>query len=294
MAMKSDPTDGLQEATRWIVDTWCTYFREVLEAMTFEQAKVAMLDSSQSKSAGEEPIVWWKQTLSYPEGAAVWVGATATVSTFVGNKVLSAAGVDENEPDLIRRTYQEVVQQATPALARVLGSKFEREVTSNEGQEDPAGPTTAGQWIEVRFPNEKPARLIVAVHPSLAEFISSVDQFASASKHPAKAPRLNGDVNMALAVPEPPETGQTKTIDLLLDVELPVSVSFGRAYMPLKEVFRLTSGSIVELNRPIADPVEVIVNNCVIARGEVVVIDGNYGVRIQQIISRRDRLRTLT
>jgi flagellar motor switch protein FliN/FliY len=49
----------------------------------------------------------------------------------------------------------------------------------------------------------------------------------------------------------------------------------------------------VELNRAVSEPVEVIVNNCVIARGEVVVVDGNYGVRIIQILSRRERLRTL-
>jgi flagellar motor switch protein FliN/FliY len=49
----------------------------------------------------------------------------------------------------------------------------------------------------------------------------------------------------------------------------------------------------VELNRAVTEPVEVIVNNCVIARGEVVVVEGNYGVRIQQIVSRQDRLRTV-
>lgn len=49
----------------------------------------------------------------------------------------------------------------------------------------------------------------------------------------------------------------------------------------------------MELNRSLSEPVEVIVNNCVVARGEVVVIDGNYGVRIQQIVSRQDRLRSL-
>jgi flagellar motor switch protein FliN/FliY len=76
-------------------------------------------------------------------------------------------------------------------------------------------------------------------------------------------------------------------------VELPVSVSFGRARVPLKDVLKLTSGSIVELNRSVSDPVEVIVNNCVIARGEVVVVDGNYGIRIQEILSRQERLRTL-
>ena len=80
---------------------------------------------------------------------------------------------------------------------------------------------------------------------------------------------------------------------LLLDVELPVSVSFGRTEIPMKDVLKLTTGSIVELNRNINEPVEVLVNHCLIARGEVVVVEGNYGVRIQQIISRTDRLRSI-
>src|SRR5207253_131808 len=77
---------------------------------------------------------------------------------------------------------------------------------------------------------------------------------------------------------------KAKTFDLLLDVELPVSVSFGRAQVALKDLIKLTTGSIVELNRSITEPVEVIVNNCVIARGEVVVVEGNFGVRIQQVV----------
>ena len=85
----------------------------------------------------------------------------------------------------------------------------------------------------------------------------------------------------------------SKTFELLLDVELPVSVSFGRANVALKDVLKLTTGSIVELNRSIVEPVEVIVNNCVVARGEVVVIEGNFGVRIQHVVSRQERLRTL-
>ncbi len=82
-------------------------------------------------------------------------------------------------------------------------------------------------------------------------------------------------------------------LDLLMDVELPVSVTFGRTQLRLKDAIKLTSGSILELNRSIVEPVEVIVNNCVIARGEVVLVEGNYGVRIQQIVSRQERLRTL-
>ncbi len=81
-----------------------------------------------------------------------------------------------------------------------------------------------------------------------------------------------------------------ETLGLLLDVELPVSVSFGKAQIPLQQVLRWTTGSIVELECGVNEPVEVVVNNCVIARGEVVVVDGNYGVRVQQIVSRAQRM----
>ncbi len=96
----------------------------------------------------------------------------------------------------------------------------------------------------------------------------------------------------ALARPQIRSTDNNK-IDLILDVELPVSVSFGRSQLTLKEVIKLTTGSIIELNRTISEPVEIIVNNCVIARGEVVVVEGNFGVRIHEVVSRQERLRTL-
>jgi flagellar motor switch protein FliN/FliY len=82
-------------------------------------------------------------------------------------------------------------------------------------------------------------------------------------------------------------------MDLLLDVEMPVSISFGRSQVALKDVLKLTTGSIVELNRAVNEPVEVLVNDSLIARGEVVVVEGNYAVRIQQIARLQDRLRSV-
>jgi flagellar motor switch protein FliN len=113
-------------------------------------------------------------------------------------------------------------------------------------------------------------------------------------------PLANESVTLSLGVPgsiedlfdAQPKT-EGKTFDLLLDVELPVSVSFGRAQVALKDVLKLTTGSIVELNRAIVEPVDVVVNNCVIARGEVVVVEGNFGVRIQHVVSRGERLRSI-
>lgn len=82
-------------------------------------------------------------------------------------------------------------------------------------------------------------------------------------------------------------------IDLLLDVELPVRVSFGQTEMQLRDVFKLGAGSIIELDKSVNDPVAVIVNNKTIARGEVVMVDGNYGVRILEVDSTAERIRSL-
>jgi flagellar motor switch protein FliN len=72
----------------------------------------------------------------------------------------------------------------------------------------------------------------------------------------------------------------------LMDMDLSVSISLGRAELPLQDVLRLTTGSIIELNRSVGDPVDVVVNDRVVARGEVVVVNGSYGVRVQQLVGR--------
>ena len=82
-------------------------------------------------------------------------------------------------------------------------------------------------------------------------------------------------------------------MSLLLDVDLPISISFGKTHLAMRDVIKLTTGSIVELNRGVNEPVEVLVNGSPVARGEVVVVEGNYGVRILEIASRQDRMRTL-
>ena len=82
-------------------------------------------------------------------------------------------------------------------------------------------------------------------------------------------------------------------IDLLLDVDLPISVSFGHTEMQLKDILKLGSGSVIELDKAVNDPVAIIVNHKPVAKGEVVMVDGNYGVRILEVESTADRIRSL-
>ena len=87
--------------------------------------------------------------------------------------------------------------------------------------------------------------------------------------------------------------GLQSNIDLLLDVPLQITVELGRTRMLIKDVLELGIGSVVELNKLAGEAVEVFVNNKLIAKGEVVVIDENFAVRITSIVNPQDRLQAL-
>jgi flagellar motor switch protein FliN/FliY len=82
-------------------------------------------------------------------------------------------------------------------------------------------------------------------------------------------------------------------IDVILDIDLPVVVRFGHTQMPLRALTRLGPGSVIDLGRTPDDPVEVMVSDRVIARGEVVIVSGNYGIRIVDVVSASERMRSM-
>ncbi|MBI4630663.1 MAG: flagellar motor switch protein FliN [Chloroflexi bacterium] len=85
--------------------------------------------------------------------------------------------------------------------------------------------------------------------------------------------------------PAPAPRPDAATLDLLMDVQLRVSVELGRTRLPVKEVLALQQGSVVELDRLAGEPVDVLVNDRLIAHGEVVVIEDKFGIRITETIS---------
>ncbi len=86
---------------------------------------------------------------------------------------------------------------------------------------------------------------------------------------------------------------ELKNISLILDVKLPVRVRIGKKKMLLKDVLNMDIGSVVELNQLANDPLDILVDNHVIAQGEVVIVDGNFGVQITSIGTKKDRLKQL-
>lgn len=86
---------------------------------------------------------------------------------------------------------------------------------------------------------------------------------------------------------------ETRNLNMLLDIPLQVTVELGRTKRSVQDILNLSSGSIIELDKLAGEPVDILVNNKLIAKGEVVVIDENFGVRVTDIISQSDRLKKL-
>jgi flagellar motor switch protein FliN len=84
-----------------------------------------------------------------------------------------------------------------------------------------------------------------------------------------------------------------RNLDLLLDVEIPVAVEVGRARLNLEEILRLVPGSVIALDKKSEEPVDLRVNGKLVARGEVVLVDDSYGLRITQVVDAAGRLESL-
>lgn len=90
-----------------------------------------------------------------------------------------------------------------------------------------------------------------------------------------------------------PSLSEAANIELLFDISLQLTVELGRTTMSIKEVLALTSGTVIELDKLTGESAELLVNGRLIAKGEVVVVDENFGLRITEIIRPEGRLRKL-
>jgi flagellar motor switch protein FliN/FliY len=90
-----------------------------------------------------------------------------------------------------------------------------------------------------------------------------------------------------------PQHSPESRIDVILDIDLPVVVRFGHTELPLRTLTRIGPGSVIDLGRSPDDPIEIMVSDRVIARGEVVVVGGNYGIRILDVVSTSERMRSM-
>ncbi len=122
----------------------------------------------------------------------------------------------------------------------------------------------------------------------MAESTPGTPPPAPSTKAPAPAPSpAAGAKASSDALPQEPN------LDLLLGVNLNLTLRFGQRTLPLREILDLNAGAIIELDREVEEPADLLLGDKVVARGQVVIVDGNYGLRITEVVDARQRIGTL-
>jgi flagellar motor switch protein FliN len=123
---------------------------------------------------------------------------------------------------------------------------------------------------------------------------SNGDMGAARAEQAAAAPGKTG-------TPVPPRplkdeggaAGEDVNLEVVLDIPVTLSMEIGRAKLPIRNLLQLNQGSVVELERMVGEPMDVMVNGTLIAHGEVVVVNEKYGIRLTDVISPAERVRKL-
>lgn len=272
----------MREIIEWLAAQWMARFGEITLTMGDLQPKMHVNHLDEQPS---EKLLWWEQPFDCSPKAPVWVGAPDETWMALGKLILSAAGVDSAPASEVKDTFLEIIRQSMGSLAQDIGERISTQVSAENGAEAaPENSERHALQIEAELPDQA-GRFYLVISNDLCRFINSKSEKKSEPVQVVVQPKETVDhaADQALAV-------GSRTLELLMDVELPVSVSFGRASLKLADAMKLITGSLIELDRSVSDPVDLLVNNYVIARGEVVVVDGNYGVRIIEIVSQKERL----
>ena len=168
---------------------------------------------------------------------------------------------------------------------------FEEPVAATIAPEaPPVTPPPVQQQIPVAPPSEQPVYQQQSA-PMQQPIYQEPQQFAQPARsaqpvNVQQAQFASFDTNVI-------SQSEARNLNMLLDIPLQVTVELGRTKRSVKEILELSSGSIIELDKLAGEPVDILVNNRLIAKGEVVVIDENFGVRITDVLSQAERLNNL-
>lgn len=213
-----------------------------------------------------EDVLWWKQALQGASKFTMWIGAHEATWNALGR-----ASEDANADDA-KAAYLEIIGQTQQAAATALNAALPDHLECRKGQvgTGPRSETVVYALIGVTISGEQLPALIFVVEKSILDVLSAAEDFAESS--------TVGTGHSGLM------------LDRLLNLEMPISVALGRTHMPIRDLLKVVSGSVIELDQDVNDHADLIVHGTVVAKGEIVSVKGNYAIRIKELISQKDRI----
>lgn len=268
---------------------------EVLSQLLNDQITTNVTNVSEALSLGgqakvSEPTVMTRIKIDPVSSGEVYLyvnnATAAQVANLMMGDVAAAASMDDVKLD----AYNSAMQQAFADLVTKL--KFLKVSSINSALLDPSKQETlkiAGHQessrvtvnLSVQFASGISSNVSLEMSEELASILIKNSGMSSAGSRDSSI--LGTDFAEIKDMHDPDTVNEKRNLNLLMDIRMGLIVELGRAEMHLKDILKLTKGSIIELDRLSGEAVDLFVNNKLIARGEVVVIDDNFGLRITQL-----------
>ncbi|MBD3165433.1 flagellar motor switch protein FliN [bacterium] len=260
---EQESLDGVSEATNQIVGALCTFYSQNLPAeVRIEDLKGELVDIDEGLIDFEQFLQMDFKLSIQDFGDQVF---TKLVPVEMTDKLLPVAGDPAISQAQQQQQQQEPQQQQAPPQQPAPGA----------GQQQQAPPQGAGAGFGTPPPGMGPG---TQPPPGGMQAPQNVQ--------PASFAQF--DVAEAMAQADEPQN-----LDLLLDINLPVTIELGRTHMLIRDILEIGPGSVIELNKLSGEPVDLYVNDKKFAMGEVVVIDENFGIRITELLREEDRMQAL-
>lgn len=251
------------------LEAWGPEFAKSVEMFTGQSVSIQPGEDVKPEQIAGDSILWQRQAMECGLTGSLWIGTPAATRLAVTESLAE-------DPETRDSLYRELLRQSLEGAAHVLGSAQGQKLVCNQALEDGSPPADFANmnsaWLNI--PGHEPVPVLVGFQSDFVALMMAVEH--GSSDEPPPAPKQTF-----------PELDR---IDRLVDIELPVAVVLGRARVRVQDALKLTAGSLVELDRRSGDSVEIVIHNAVVARGEVVSVAGNYGVKIREVISRSDRV----
>jgi len=203
--------------------------------------------------------------------------------TLLGEQPGAATSLTDDHRDACSEFFRQFAGVASTSCKPLLGGEVEFRFAAADR---PGWTAETDSGWNFTLESREPAAIRILLNAELASSLREVETRSTAKA--AEVPKVASP-----AIPPPvPVVTETK-LALLLDVALDASLRFGQKQMLFKEVLDLRPGSVIELDRRVNEPAELLVAGRVIAKGEVVVVDGNYGLRITEVAQPKERLESI-
>ncbi len=218
-----------------------------------------------------------------------------------------AAEITSDTREAAAELIQQICGNAADRLRRAFGPlELKPQLVERDPQTDPQAdpdPTTsARQRFVITRENdtlEFELHILRLVPEASTETQPSAQSSTQAAATQPEAASQPGSQTTPQPNPQPSQAAEpssqsgNRNLDLLLDIELGVTLHFGSRRMLLQDIIELCSGSVIELDRRVEQPVDLLIDGHLIAQGEVVIVEGNYGLRVTQVAGRGEKLACL-